>query len=212
MIESADIIHYFITVIFLAIFPGSTAITAVSLSFQISRFNSILFIFGVLTSNLIFIILSAIFRSIGFVIPDYLRLVLPVIGAIGLVLIGIRMIVQVLKITQIEAKTSPLSSETGFSDGFLIHSSNPNTFVFFVSIFLSIVPLDNNYISNVFLLGSIAIITDLIVLFFVSSFSTYFSKAFSSGRSLFTKSPIIAAIFLILLGGRKLCTALQSFL
>ena len=138
---------------------------------------------------------------------------LPILGSISLVLIGLKLGLSGLSASNnVDPRTQNKPSPNGMLRGFIIHVSNPNTFIFFLSIFLSIVPIDKHYIRNLVLLGTIAVLVDLVVLTNYALLSQKVSSYVLSGKSVMRHTPILSAIMLLFLGLQGVVAGIQTVL
>ena len=197
---SSELIPYFITVFALAIYPGPTVLGVVSLSVQGDRFNCVKFIMGILIANTLFVIFAAFIKSSGFFLPDYLKPMIVIIGSLGLFYLGAKMAFGVNKARKNRSELTLIKfnlSNDSFLIGFFHHASNPNTITFFLSMFLSIVPLDESFFKNVLVLGAFAILIDAIVLSIYFMFAASIANlAFDQG-GIVMKLPYLAVIMIL---------------
>jgi threonine/homoserine/homoserine lactone efflux protein len=194
---------YLLEVLLLSIFPGPTVCAVVAFASQQKVSQALAMITGVLAANAVAIAASGALRATGFLLPSFLYQPLASIGAAMLMLIGLRMVLQCLEIQCNSKHPRAMSLPGAFCCGFLVHASNPRTFTFFTSIFLSTVPLNSDYMKNVVTLGMCAVAIDFMIL------SAYTALAPHLGLSrlrdgLLAKTPIIAGVVLIIWGATLL--------
>lgn len=210
---SQQVIPYFTTVILLALTPGPTVVGVISLAIQNNYSSSLLFIAGILIANGVFIVFSAVVKSIGFVIPPALASFMVMIGSLGLLYLGGKMLLSTFYSVTGKNNTSKHDISRSSNDylliGFVHHASNPKTVAFFVSMFLSIVPLDDQFIFNVTLLGIFTILIDAIIL---TTYSLFFSTASSialNEKNLLHKLPVIASLIILYLAISNLLNSFE---
>lgn len=201
--HGASISTYLLEVLLLSVFPGPTVCTVLAFSSQQRMSLAMALTAGILSANAVAIAASGALRATGFLLPTFLYLPLASLGAVLLMLIGLRMVLQTLGEHDSPPRPRSSSMAEAFAYGFLIHASNPRTLTFFTSIFLSSVPLNAAYVRTVFMLGLTAIAIDLIVLSTYAALAPYLSPK-RVRSSILGRTPLLAGIVLMGWGGVSL--------
>jgi threonine/homoserine/homoserine lactone efflux protein len=206
---SQQLIQYLTALICLSVYPGPTVLGVISLAIQNNLTSSFLFIGGILAANTVFAFFATLVKSIGFALPPPMQAFLVMIGSMGLFYLSGKLLYSVYSSSRNGVQSCASGARIDsmrhdwFLTGFIHHISNPNTVTFFISIFLSIAPLDDNFLSKAFLLGFFAVLVDAVVLAtFSLLFSTGSSIAFSESH-IVHKFPILASLSIFFLGRNR---------
>lgn len=216
--DPSQVWPYLASVALLGLWPGPTVSSVAIQSMRGSANSSVFVILGVLSANVVYIVISALLRAFGYILSSELRLILVNMGGLTLLSIGVRYLVVIRrKIVDPSSlgkhRGMPSESLQAFRQGFLIHSSNPYTIIFFTSIFLTIVPLDNHFAKNVTLLGMWALVVDATILFAYSRLVLIIGSIISQDNALYRilyKTPAFAGVLLTALALRKLSSSLPE--
>lgn len=215
--QVTSVVLYLAAVIGLALTPGPTVMAVALFGMQERAPRVLMFISGILAANAAYVVGAAVVRATGFILPCLAKCLLPPVGAIFLILIGGQMLLaNVFNGRLPDRSANPLlitsnGSFAPFVQGFLIHGLNPNTLVFFTGIFLTIVPLDENYVRMVVLLGFFAIGIDALVLFSYWQVTNRIPKILVRPK-LAQVAPALAGVSLIVLSIWKLALHVPQLL
>lgn len=158
MVPAQDLLAYAVAVFHLAWIPGPSWMTTLAAARQRQAAAAALAVLGVAVANLVFIVGAGILKFSGFILPVALRKAAGLVGCLTLVILAFRIFFAKRPLIP---SIEPATIVRPFLSSMTVHLLNPNSWTFYISVFLAATSLSPDLVAQISLLGGIAVLADL---------------------------------------------------
>ena len=184
-----NITIYLITVTALCFAPGPAAILSFTNGLKHGFKKNLLRLLGLQSAILRYIIISSILIKSLIELSGTFFIIIKIAGVIYFLYLGI------MHFIKRDDFNKPKSRKNIFVQGFLVNISNPKAILFFVALFPQFIDINQNYFSQIILLGLTFMIIDSSSMTTYSLFSSYIKPLIKKPK---TVNIIVGCLFILI--------------